>query len=80
MADTDDTIEWVDLPPSGKERVKRMLPQATARIGRWGRMPADISAAMVRSAALEVGVALDISVRKVDGATRVWIRLREPEN
>lgn len=79
MADDIDVIEWEDLPPSGQERVIRMLPQLTARIGRWGRMPSDISAAMIRAAALQRGVVVDVATRKRDGVTRVWARIREPE-
>lgn len=79
MSDDLDIIEWEELPPSGQERVIRMLPQLAARIGKWGRMPADISPAMIRAAALLKGVPLDVATRKRDGVTRVWARIRETD-
>jgi hypothetical protein len=71
-----DAIEWGELPPSKKERVIRMIPQIEAMAPKWGRLPADITTAVVNAAAAERGIALDVATRKRDGETRVWARIR----
>jgi hypothetical protein len=71
-----DSIDWGDLPPSKKERVLRMIPQIEARSPKWGRLPADITKAVVLAAAADKGIALEVATRKRDGETRVWARIR----
>ena len=78
MSDTlepGDAIEWGDLPPTKKERVKRMIPQIVDRSPRWGRLPIDITKAVVLAAALEAGIKIEVATRKRDGVTRVWARV-----
>lgn len=77
--ETTDSIEWGDLPPTKKERVKRMIPQLAARTPRWGRLPIDITKPVVLAAAAESEIPIDVATRKRDGVSRVWARIPLPD-
>lgn len=81
MSDFEEIDTWQSsLPPTKKERVKAMYSQLLEKSPNWGRLPADISSAVVKSVAVEMGWQMDIANRKRDGINRVWVRLHKEKN
>lgn len=80
MSDFGEIDTWQSsLPPTKKQRVKAMHPQLLEKSPNWGRLPVDITSAVVKLVAAEEGWKLDVANRKRDGVNRVWVRLHKEE-